>query len=99
MALGAGTMPDGKEARLETLLLNGTASAQTHNAALAQLSQQKTGADTSQASAQRPRPANFVRPRQFGPLLQAAAPLPPPADQDAALMAGLLLGSPEFQRR
>ena len=99
MALGSGTMPDGKEARLETLLLNGMASAQTHNAALAQLSQQKTAADTSPGSAQRPRPANFVRPRQFGPLLQAAAPLPPPVDQDAALLAGLLLGSPDFQRR
>jgi hypothetical protein len=92
-------MPDGKEARLEALLLNGTASPQTHNAALAQLSQKKTATDTAPTSAERPRPANFVRPRQFGPLLQAAAPLPPPADQDAALLAGLLLGSPEFQRR
>jgi uncharacterized protein (DUF1800 family) len=99
MAVKSGAAQDGKEARLEALLLNGTASGQTHGAALAQLSERKTAANTDSARPQRPRPANFVRPRQFGALLQAAAPLPPPADQDAALLAGLLLGSPEFQRR
>ena len=91
---------DEKEARLESLLLGGTASAQTHNAALTELAQQ-SNAPAADASVrqQRPRAVNFVRPREFGQLLQAAAPLPPPTDQDAALLAGLLLGSPEFQRR
>ena len=85
--------------RSETLLLNAAASAQTHAAALSQLNQQKNAPSADGQRPQRRRPVNFVRPREFGQLLQAAAPLPPPADQDAALLAGLLLGSPEFQRR
>lgn len=94
-----GAAPDAKEARLESLLLDGTVSAQTHNAALTELAQQNNAPAENAPRPQRPRPVNFVRPREFGQLLQAAAPLPPPADQDAALLAGLLLGSPDFQRR
>ncbi|HTW47388.1 MAG TPA: DUF1800 family protein [Acidobacteriaceae bacterium] len=88
-----------KETLLENLLLDGPASDQTRNAALAQAEQQD---NTPVDQQQRPppmKPVNFVRPREFGQLLQAAAPLPPPGDQDAALLGGLLLGSPEFQRR
>ena len=90
---------DAKEARLESLLLDGTVSAQTHNAALNELAQQSTAPADASSRPQRPRPVNLVRAREFGQLLQAAPPLPPPADQQAALLAGLLLGSPEFQRR
>jgi len=35
----------------------------------------------------RPRQVNFVRPREFGQLLQSVAPLPPQGDQDAAFWA------------
>lgn len=95
-----GASPDAtaeaKESRLETVLMDGVVSAQTRSAALAQAVQQN-GMDP--ARPQRMRPVNFVRPREFGQLLQAAAPLPPPGDQEAALLAGLLLGSPDFQRR
>jgi uncharacterized protein (DUF1800 family) len=90
---------DAKETRLAGFLLDGTISAQTRDAALAELEQQQAAPAADQPRPQRPRPVNFVRPREYGQLLQAAAPIPPPADQDAALLAGLLLGSPEFQRR
>jgi uncharacterized protein (DUF1800 family) len=88
-----------KETLLENLLLDGPVSEQTRNAALAQAEQQDSTPVDQQQRAQRMKPVNFVRPRDFGQLLQAAAPLPPPGDQDAALLGGLLLGSPEFQRR
>jgi uncharacterized protein (DUF1800 family) len=101
--MGTATQPDAtpsaKDARLETLLLNGPASAQTHNAVLVQLAQQPNAAPADPMRPQRPKPVNFVRPRDFGQLLQSVAPLPPPTDTDAAMLAGLLLGSPEFQRR
>jgi uncharacterized protein (DUF1800 family) len=88
-----------KETLLETLLLDGPASDQTRNAAMTQVAQQDSTPMDQQQKPQRMKPVNFVRPRDFGQLLQAAAPLPPPGDQDAALLGGLLLGSPEFQRR
>ncbi|HZZ39810.1 MAG TPA: DUF1800 domain-containing protein [Acidobacteriaceae bacterium] len=86
-----------KESRLETALLGEPVSEHTRSAALGQLAQEQNvpGSDIPKA----PRRVNFVRPLEFGQLLQAVAPLPPPADADAALLAGLLLGSPEFQRR
>jgi uncharacterized protein (DUF1800 family) len=88
-----------KEALLENLLLDGPVSDQTRNAAMAQVTAQDNTPVDQQQRPQRMKPVNFVRPRDFGQLLQAAAPLPPPGDQDAALLGGLLLGSPEFQRR
>ena len=88
-----------KETLLETLLLDGPASDQTRNAALAQVTAQDNTPVDQKQGRPRMKPVNFVRPRDFGQLLQAAAPLPPPGDQDAALLGGLLLGSPEFQRR
>lgn len=87
-----------KEARLADLLLGGAVSEKTRAAALAELAQQQN-VPTPNQPRPHPKPVNFVRPRDFGPLLQAAAPIPPPGDQDAATLAGLLLGSPEFQRR
>ncbi|HEX4006301.1 MAG TPA: DUF1800 family protein [Acidobacteriaceae bacterium] len=93
------TTAEAKETRLENLLLDAGVSAQTRAAVLAQLAQQQGAPAGDQPHPARMKPVNFVRPRDFGQLLQAAAPLPQPADQDAALLAGLLLGSPEFQRR
>ncbi len=92
---------DAKEGKLENLLLDGAVSDHTRSAVLGQLAQQASGNDAGVVGGPRKmaRPVNFVRPREFGQLLNAVAPLPPPADQDAALLGGLLLGSPEFQRR
>ncbi|MGB6132004.1 MAG: DUF1800 domain-containing protein [Acidobacteriaceae bacterium] len=94
-----GANPQSKEERLETLLLDEPASQQTRNAALSELDQEQNAPVDDQTRPKLGRRVNFIRPREFGPLLLAAAPLPPPADQQSALLAGLLLGSPEFQRR
>jgi uncharacterized protein (DUF1800 family) len=91
-----GVTADAKEGKLENLLLDGVVSERTRNAALAQLAQQ---GGTQMGRLQPPKPVNFVRPREFGQLLNSVAPLPPPGDQEAALLGGLLLGSPDFQRR
>jgi hypothetical protein len=46
-----------------------------------------------------------IRPNDFEPMAQVLNParqnqrVRPPLDREAAMMAGLLLGSPEFQRR
>jgi len=89
-----------KEGRLETALLGDAASEHTRSAALGQLAQDASASgDAEEGMPKAPRRVNFVRPREFGQLLQAVAPLPAPADRDAALLGGLLLGSPEFQRR
>jgi uncharacterized protein (DUF1800 family) len=97
-----GVTPDAKEGKLESLLLDGVVSEHTRSAVLAQLAQQQNtpvNQHGSPAKLPPPRQVNFVRPRDFGQLLQSVAPLPPPGDQDAALLGGLLLGSPDFQRR
>jgi hypothetical protein len=88
-----------KEADLEKLLLNGVVSQQTRNAALGELAQQQSAPLDNQGRPKMARPVNFVRAREYGQLLQSVAPLPPPGDQQAALLGGLLLGSPDFQRR
>ena len=97
----ADTKADTKEQKLENLLLDGAVSEHTRNAVLGQLAQQSSGNDagTMGAPKKMARPVNFVRPREFGQLLNAVAPLPPPEDQDAALLGGLLRGSPDLQRR
>ncbi len=94
-----GVTGDVKEAKLENLLLDGAVSEHTRNAALAQLAQLQGTPAGNQQRPQPPRPVNFVRPREFGQLLQSVAPLPQPGDRQAALLGGLLLGSPDFQRR
>ena len=97
-----GIAGDAKEGKLENLLLGGAVSDHTRTVVLAQLAQQQgTPVDQQGARPKMPPPkqVNFVRPREFGQLLQSVAPLPPPGDQEAALAGALLLGSPDFQRR
>jgi len=94
-----GVTGDAKEAKLEELLLDGAVSDRTRSVVLTQLAQQQGAATGNGQRPQAPKPVNFVRPREFGQLLQSVAPLPPPGDQQAALLGGLLLGSPDFQRR
>jgi len=94
-----GVTGDAKEAKLEELLLDGAVSDRTRSVVLTQLAQQQGAAVGNGQRPQAPKPVSFVRPREFGQLLQSVAPLPPPGDQQAALLGGLLLGSPDFQRR
>ena len=93
-----GVTPETKESKLEQLLLDGDVSAQTRRAALDEFARQQNPPPDEQPP-QRPKRVNFVRPREYGPILMAARPLPEPGDRQAALLGGLLLGSPEFQRR
>jgi hypothetical protein len=86
-----------KEAKLETLLLGQAVSERTRSTVLQQFQNQGI-----QQQAEREFP---IRPNDFEPMAQVLNPAAlrptarPPLDREAAMMAGLLLGSPEFQRR
>jgi uncharacterized protein (DUF1800 family) len=86
-AAGTATTPQAEEQRLEPLLVAGGVSDSTRAAVLDQFAQQSA---QSTAPA-RPIPAAA----RLNNLNQAAAAL----DRQDQLLAGLLLGSPEFQRR
>jgi len=86
-----------KEEKLEMALLGQPVSEKTRSTVLQQFQnramQQQAAKDFS------------IRPNDFDPMAQVLNPgsqrqqLRPPLDREAAMMAGLLLGSPEFQRR
>jgi hypothetical protein len=86
-----------KEAKLEMLLLGQPVSDRTRSTVLQGLQDQ-----TMQQQAMKDFP---IRPNEFEPMAQVLNPAMlnqqprPPMDREAAMMAGLLLGSPEFQRR
>jgi uncharacterized protein (DUF1800 family) len=85
-----------KEARLEAILLAGSLNPQERQTILEQADQISTqgpvGADPAKQAA-KPLRAAFVQ------VMDLAVPIPPPADKQAAVVAGLLLGSPDFQKR
>jgi uncharacterized protein (DUF1800 family) len=96
-ALTSGDAAAAKEAKLETLLLGQPVSERTRSTVLRQFQNQGM-----QQQAER----DFsIRPNDFEPMAQVLNPAAlrqtgrPPLDREAAMMAGLLLGSPEFQRR
>ncbi len=98
------TDPAQKEQALETAILTTPASAQTRAAVLSQ----STGDAVPQAARdfnavpdngkQRGTRA-IVQVRSEAPVSVAPKPGAPPADRQGGVMLGLLLGSPEFQRR
>jgi hypothetical protein len=100
MELGALTQGDvaaAKEAKLEMLLLGQAVSDRTRSTVLQQFQNQGV-----QQQAER----DFsIRANDFEPMAQVLNPAMlrqegrPLLDREAAIMAGLLLGSPEFQRR
>jgi hypothetical protein len=79
---------ESEESRLESLLVAGGISDSTRSAVLQQFQQQS-------AQMQQPASAQSIA-AQARPALRAQAPALERQDQ---LLAGLLLGSPEFQRR
>jgi hypothetical protein len=86
-----------KEAKLETLLLGQAVSDRTRSTVLQQFQNQ---AMQQQAEKSFPIRANEAEP--MAQVLNPAGLKPqarPPLDREAAMLAGLLLGSPEFQRR
>jgi uncharacterized protein (DUF1800 family) len=97
VALTQGDAAAAKEAKLEMLLLGQAVSERTRSTVLQQFQNQGM-----QQQAER----DFsIRPNDFEPMAQVLNPAAlrqqgrPPLDREAAMMAGLLLGSPEFQRR
>jgi uncharacterized protein (DUF1800 family) len=92
-ATSASSTPDQEEARLEPIVIPGGVSDTTRSAALQQFQAQFAQQDQN-ANAPRPMRANQVLNR---PLARAVAPSP--QERQDQLLAGLLIGSPEFQRR
>ena len=96
-SLTSGDGAAAKEAKLEMLLLGQAVSERTRSTVLQQFQNQGM-----QQQAERDFP---IRANDFEPMAQVLNPAAlrptgrPPLDREAAMMAGLLLGSPEFQRR
>ncbi len=93
-----------KEAKLETIFLDGELNPQARQTVLQQAGQLAAqGPITLPApdpSRQGARQAGTLPIRAaFVQVMDLATPIPPPADKQAALVAGLLLGSPDFQKR
>jgi uncharacterized protein (DUF1800 family) len=84
----AASQPDSAQAlaALESSLLAGTVSKQTHDAILAELQNQAAASSNVKA---------VVKPAAR----RNDKPAPPPPASNAGAIAGLILGSPEFQRR
>jgi uncharacterized protein (DUF1800 family) len=84
----AASQPDSTEmlAALENSLLAGTVSKQTHDAIVNELQNQAAGSSN-------------VKPAVKPAARKNDKPAPPPPASSAGTIAGLILGSPEFQRR
>jgi len=80
--------PQTEEARLETLLVGERVSESTRAAVLEQFEQQSSGAASAMPVAMNQNPNQARR-----------APAAVPLEKQDQLLAGLLIGSPEFQRR
>jgi uncharacterized protein (DUF1800 family) len=89
--------PAEKEARLEEVFLDGSLNRQARQTVLQQADQLSAqgplAIDPAKQPAAKPLRAAFVQ------VMDLAVPIPPPADKQAAVVAGLLLGSPDFQKR
>jgi len=93
-----------KEAKLEALFLDGELNPQARQTVLQQadeLAAQGPAAlpvvDPSRAGGKQP--GTIPLRAAFVQVMDLATPIPGPADKQAALVAGLLLGSPDFQKR
>ena len=96
-SIGDDAVAKAKELRLETVLMGQPVSEKTRASVLEQLR-----ATPAQQEAQKNFGISAGEPGPMAAILNAGAPAEPagpPLDRQAAVMAGLLLGSPEFQRR
>ncbi|MGC2402397.1 MAG: DUF1800 domain-containing protein [Acidobacteriaceae bacterium] len=95
---------DQKEAKLETVLLDGQLDPQARRTVLEQADQLAAQGPLAVAAPEPPKPgakqAGTIPVRAaFVQLMDLPTPIPGPTDKQAALLAGLLLGSPDFQKR
>lgn len=92
----------GKGARLAQALLEVEPNPQTRKAVLAQVEAEHSGAGLVVGEGM-PAPGNLqpsaFRDRALEGSTDSSSPVPPPSDRQAALIAGLFLGSPDFQKR
>jgi uncharacterized protein (DUF1800 family) len=101
---GPNSMPlDQKEVKLEGVLLDGQMNPQARQTVLSQAQELAAQGPNAVPAPDLPKPGGKqaavpVRPA-FMQVMDFPAPIPGPADKQAALVAGLLLGSPDFQRR
>jgi len=96
-SLAAGDSAAEKEKKLEVALLGEAVSERTRETVLAQFQDQRT-----QQQAEKSFGIRANEPEPMAQVLNISSPKQkarPPLDREAAGMAGLLLGSPEFQRR
>jgi uncharacterized protein (DUF1800 family) len=93
-----------KEAKLEAIFLNGELNPQARQTVLQQADALATQGPMALPAAEPFKPG----PKQAGTMpvraafvqvMDLATPIPAPSDKQAALLAGLLLGSPDFQKR
>jgi uncharacterized protein (DUF1800 family) len=91
--------PESEEARLEPMLVAGGVSATTREAALEQF-QAQSGQNSAMATPVMERSSQVSESRPGAPARRAnRAPTADVYEREDQLLAGLLLGSPEFQRR
>jgi uncharacterized protein (DUF1800 family) len=93
-----------KETRLESVFLDGQLNPQARQTVLQQADQLAAQGPIALPGSEPPRPgakqAGAIPVRAaFVQVMDLATPIPPPADKQAAVVAGLLLGSPDFQKR
>jgi uncharacterized protein (DUF1800 family) len=93
-----------KETKLEAVFLDGQLNPQARQTVLQQADELAAQGPGALPGAEPPKPgakqAGAVPVRAaFVQVMDLATPIPAPADKQAALVAGLLLGSPDFQRR
>ena len=92
-----------KETRLEAVFLDGQLNPQARQTVLQQADELAAQGPIALPGSEPPKPgakqagAMSVR-AAFVQVMDLATPIPPPADKQAALVAGLLLGSPDFQK-
>jgi uncharacterized protein (DUF1800 family) len=93
-----------KETRLEAIFLNGELNPQARQTVLQQAyalaAQGPMALPAAEPFKPGPKQAGTMPVRAaFVQLMDLATPIPAPSDKQAALVAGLLLGSPDFQKR
>jgi uncharacterized protein (DUF1800 family) len=93
-----------KETKLESVFLDGQLNPQSRQTVLQQADELAAQGPIALPGSEPPKPgakqagAMPVR-AAFVQVMDLATPIPPPADKQAAVVAGLLLGSPDFQKR
>ncbi len=93
-----------KETKLESVFLDGQLNPQARQTVLQQADELAVQGPIALPGSEPPKPgakqAGAIPVRAaFVQVMNLATPIPPPADKQAAVVAGLLLGSPDFQKR